>query len=156
MLGGIFSGQTLQVRRMYRGQTLKLIGMYRGQTLNVRRKDITCERNVQGTDITSEGKLKLAFTDSSQLWSLTASQPLRQSDNVDYRAAYFAAKNITNQFLGRPFDSVLSSSAKWLSFSLFSLPLCQAVFKKETSLKLKIYRVKVLSVSCLRIYQLFF
>ena len=55
--------------------------------------DITHERNVQGTDITSNSKLKLAHTGCFQLWSMTAPPSLRQSDIVDYRAAYFAAKN---------------------------------------------------------------
>ena len=55
---------------------------------------ITGERNVQGTDITSKSQLKLAYTGSFNFGkghSLTHS--LRQSDIVDYRAAYFAAKN---------------------------------------------------------------
>ena len=93
------TGQTLQERVMYmdghykweectwtditserngHGRTLLVRGMYRGQTLQVR-----CD----------ESKLKLTNTDNFQLWSMTPTHSDRQSDIVDYRAAYFAAKN---------------------------------------------------------------
>ena len=54
--------------------------------------DITSERNVHGTDITS-WMLDLAYTENFQLWSMTILSVLRQSNIVDYRAAYFTAKN---------------------------------------------------------------
>ena len=63
---GMYRGQTLQVIGMYRGQTLQVIGMYRGQTLQVDFNFVQGQKDRQ-TD--------------------------RQSDIVDYRAAYFAAKN---------------------------------------------------------------
>ena len=60
-------GQTLDMIRNVHGQTLHMIRNVQGQTLHM-------IRNVQG-----------------QLCSRTLTHSLRQSNIVDYRAAYFAA-----------------------------------------------------------------
>ena len=102
--------------------------VYSFQNGNIQHTKITSERNVQGIDITSEKnvhgltlRVRGMYMDRHQKWEertgtditirceskLTSgytktlvndTSALRQSDNVDYRAAYFTVKNLWKKF----------------------------------------------------------